>query len=90
MENHTMLVGIYKTLTLEREGLSQYRVNKGYQFRNDCRCQLRNDDSFEQDGSYRSDENWPDSGSILKENQVDLCIAFGCKTKGGVKNDTKV
>ena len=65
------------TLTLEREGLSQYRMNKRYQFRNDCSCQMRNDDSLEQDGSYRSDKNWPDSGSVLKENQVDLCVAFG-------------
>ena len=55
MENQTMLVGIYKTLTLEMQGLNEYRMNKGYQFRNDCRCQLRNDGSLEQDGSYRSD-----------------------------------
>ena len=67
MENQTILAGIYKTLTLEREGLSQYRMNKRDQFRNDCSCQLRNDDSLEQDGSYRSDKNWPDSGSVLKE-----------------------
>ena len=56
-----MLVGIYETLTVKREALSQYRMNKGYQFRNDCRCQLRDDDSLEQNGSYRSNEKWPDS-----------------------------
>lgn len=78
MENQIMLVGIYETLTVKREGLSQYRMNEGYQFRNACRCQLRDDDSLEQSGSYRSNEKWPDSGSVLKEIQVDLCVAFGC------------
>ena len=91
MENQTMLIGIYETLTVKREGLSQYRMNKGCQFRNDCRCQLRDDDSLEQNGSYRSNEKWPDSGSVLKEKPSRfMCSFWILKTKGGVKNDTKV